>query len=768
MTTTNEMTKQNDIADGSSAPSRRALLVSAGAAAGGVMFGFGEHAAAQAPVAVPAGGAALASEYAPFTPSTQEITSWIVIQPDETVIIRVARSEMGQGALTALPMLVAEELECDWAKVKAEFAPPSENFKRKAEWRQKAAKGAPAAHELKYHWGAMSTGGSRGTRDSQQYLREAGAMARIMLVEAAAKDWNVPTSECTAAAGVVTHGPTGRKATYGNLAAAAARLPPPIKVALKDPKTWKLCGKPVRHINAPGKVNGSLMYGIDVRLPDMVYATIAQCPVFGGKLKSVDEAKVKAMPGVRQVLRLDDATVAVIADSFWQAKKALDALPIVWDEGPNAKVTSETIAEFQRAGFGATNAGVTNQVGDALAVIETAPKKIEAEYNTPFLDHANMEPMNCTARVAAGRVEVWVSSQNGEAALAAAAEAGGVRPDNVVVHKMHLGGGLGRRGSYNDPIRFAVLAAKAAGGRPVKLVYTREEDMSHGFYRPASRIVMRGGIDDKGNVTGLHVRIAGQSINAWHFPDRIKENLDPAQANGFHKGDFGYSFPNLRVDVVMRNTHVPVGVWRSVNSSQNSFYKESFIDELAHAAGKDPFEFRRAALGNAPKHKRVLEIVAEKAGWGKPLAAGLSRGIAVENAYGSYQAVVAEVSVSDRGALKVHRIVNAIDCGHAVNTNIIEQQMHGSVVMAMSAMLYGENRVEKGRVIDRNFDSYQLMRIDEMPIVENHIVPTFDFWGGIGEAGVPPIAPAICNAIFAATGIRVRSLPLKHHKLIKA
>ena len=741
--------------------SRRTLLASATAAAGALVLGFSESADAQTPV-----GNAGAPSYAPFT-TEPEITSWIVIQPDETVIIRVARSEMGQGALTALPMLVAEELECEWSKVKAEFAPPSENLKRKADWRTKAAQGATPNHELVTHWGAMSTGGSRGTRDSHLYLREAGAMARIMLVEAAAKEWNVPAAECSAAFGVITHGPSARKTTFGKVAAEAARIPPPSKVVLKDPKAWKLCGKPVRQINAPAKVNGSLAYGIDVRLPNMLYATIAQCPVFGGKIKSVDEGKVKGMAGVRQVVRLNDATVCVIADSFWQAKKARDALPIVWDEGPNAKVSSASIAEFQRAGFGANNAGVTHEVGDALAVIEDAPRKIVAEYNTPFLDHANMEPMNATAQIVDGRVEVWVSSQNGEAALAAAAEAAGVRPEQVYVHKMHLGGGLGRRGSYNDPIQFAVLAAKRTAGRPVKLVYTREEDMTHGFYRPASRVVMRGGIDDKGNVTGLHVRIAGQSINAWHFPDRIKANLDPAQANGFHKADFGYTFPNLRIEVVMRNTHVPVGVWRSVNSSQNSFYKESFVDELAHAAGKDPFEFRRALLSNAPKHKRVLEVAAEKAGWGKSLPAGMFRGIAVENAYGSYQAVVAEVSVSDRGALKVHRIVNAIDCGHAVNPNVIEQQMQGSVVMAMSAMLYGENKVENGRIVDANFDSYQLLRIDESPIVENHIVPTFDFWGGIGEAGVPPVAPAICNAIFAATGFRARSLPLKHHKLMK-
>ena len=742
----------------STAPSRRAFLVSSSAIAGALTLGF------RSDIATASG----AKDYSPFTTSAPEITSWIVIQPDETVIVRVARSEMGQGALTALPMLVAEELECDWAKVVAEYAPPEDNYKRKIAWRARAQQGAPAAHEMTAHWGAMSTGGSRGTRDSQQYLREAGAMARIMLIEAAAKEWNVPFAECTAALGVIMHTPSGRKTSFGKVAAAASSIPPPTRVALKDPKTWRICGKPVRHINAPAKVNGSLAYAIDVRLPDMLYATIAQCPVFGGKLKSVDDGKVKAMAGVRQVVRLTDSAVAVIADSFWQAKNALEALGVVWDEGPNAKVTSASIAEFQIAGFSATNAGVTNQVGDALAALEGTSKKVEAEYITPFLDHANMEPMNCTAKVADGKVEVWVSSQNGEAALAAAAEAGGVRPENVVVHKMQVGGGLGRRGSYNDPIHFAVLAAKRTGGRPVKLVYTREEDMGHGFYRPASRVFMRGAIDEKGTPTGLHVRISGQSINAYHFPDRIKDNLDPAQANGFHKDDFGYTFPNLRIEVAMRNTHVPVGVWRSVNSSQNSFYKESFIDEMAHAAGRDPFEFRRVLLASAPKHKRVLEIVAERAGWGKPLPAGVARGIAVENAYGSYQAVVAEVSVNERGALKVHRIVNAIDCGHAVNTNIIEQQMQGSVVMAMSAMLYGENRVDRGRIVDVNFDTYQLLRIDEVPVIENHIVPSFDFWGGIGEAGVPPVAPAICNAIFAATGHRIRSLPLKNQKLGKA
>ncbi len=751
-------TMSNASKDAASRLSRRAFLLSASAAAGTLSLGFGDE----------PGHASGSIGYAPFTTRTPEITSWIVIEPDETVIIRVARSEMGQGAFTTLPMLVAEELECDWSKVKAEYAPPSENLRRKNAWRASSRLGAQPAHELVSHWGPMSTDASRGLRDSHLYLRQAGAMARIMLVEAAAKEWNVPTSECTAAAGVITHTPSARKTTFGKVAAAAAGIPPPTRVRLKDPKNWRLCGKPMRHITAPAKINGSLTYAIDVRLPDMLYATIAQCPVFGGRIKSFDETKAKSLPGVRQVVRLDDNTICVIADSFWQARKALDALSVEWDQGPNAGVTSEAIAEFQRAGFAATSAGVTNQTGDALAAIETAPRKVEAEYHTPFLDHAALEPMNCTAKIADGKVEVWVASQNGEAALAAAAEAGGVHPENVYVHKMHLGGGFGRRGAYNDPIRFAVLAARRTNGRPVKLLYTREEDMGHGFYRPASRIVLRAGLDEKSNATGLHVRIAGQSIVGWHSPGRLDNNLDPSQANGFQSTDLGYAFPNIRVEVVMRNTHVPVGVWRSVNYSQNSFYKESFIDELAHAAGKDPFEFRRALLANAPKQKRVLEIAAERAGWSKPPPAGQFRGIAVEHAYGSYQAVVAEVSVSEGGVLRVHRIVNAIDCGHAVNPNVVDQQMQGSVVMAMTAMLYGENRIDKGRVIDTNFDSYRMMRINEMPLVENHIVPSLDFWGGVGEAGLPPIAPAICNAIFAATGKRIRSLPLKHHKLDKS
>ena len=757
------MTGRDDQITGSAEqPTRRQFLVTATAVAGGLVLGFDFPFGSCA-------GQSLAQTAAPAaSAATPEITSWIVIHPDDTVVIRVARSDMGQGAFTALPMLVAEELECDWAKVRAEYASPAENLKRKAAWKTGAEMGAAQSAELVSHWGEMSTGGSRGTRDSQQYLREAGAMARIMLVEAAAKAWLVPVSECTVAGGVITHTPSGRKVTYGSVAAAAARIPPPSRVTLKDPKTWKICGKSIKQLTTPAKVNGSLQYAIDVRLPDMLHATIAQCPVFGGRLKGFDEGKIKAMPGLRGVFKLDDQAICVVADSYWQAKKALDALPVTWDEGPNAKLTSATIAELQSTGLTAPTAAATNKIGDAAAALEASAKRIEAEYNTPFLAHATMEPMNCTARIADGRVEVWVGTQSGEAALLAAAAAAGVKPEAVTLNKLHCGGGFGRRLSYHDPIRYAVLAAKRTGGRPVKLVYSREEDMTHDFYRPVSRVRFAAGFNEKGAPTALTVRIAGQSINAYHAPERFKDTHDPAQANGFHAADFGYALPNLAVDVAMRNSHVPVGVWRSVNSSQNSFYKESFIDEMAHAAGKDPFEFRRGLLAAAPRHKRVLEIAADKAGWSKPPAGGLFRGIAVENAYGSYQAVVAEVTVSDNGVLKVVRIVNAIDCGHAVNPGIIEQQMQGSVVMAMTAMLYGENTVAKGRIVETNFDSYPMMRIDQMPFVETHTVPSLDVWGGIGEAGVPPIAPAICNAIFAATGKRIRSLPLKHHNLAKA
>ncbi|MGE0626919.1 MAG: molybdopterin cofactor-binding domain-containing protein [Hyphomicrobiaceae bacterium] len=735
---------------------RRAFLVSASAMAGGLALGFR-----------PASASGQVRSYAPFSDSDNEITSWIVIQPDETVIIRVARSEMGQGAFTSLPMLVAEELECDWARVRPEFVPPQENRRRKLAWQVRHLKGAPPSEELITHWGSMATGGSRGTRDSQQYLREAGAIARVMLVEAAAKAWNVSAFECTVAAGTIAHTPSGRKTTYGKVAAEAARIPPPAKVPLKAAKNWKLLGKPTPQLDTLPKVNGALKFAIDVRLPGMLYATIAQCPVFGGRLKSYDPRRIRARPGVRHVVRLDPATVCVIADSFWQAKTALDALPVAWDEGRNANVNSDAIASRQRDGLTAANAGVLRRLGDAETAVAAAPRVIEAAYGVPFLDHAAMEPMNCTAQVSGGMVEIWVGTQNGEAALAAAAKAAGVSLDRARVNMMHLGGGFGRR-SYNDFITLAVLAAKQAGGRPVQLIYTREQDMTHGFYRPASQAAFKAVLNDKGEAVAMTVRLAGQSINAWHRPERIRDGMDAAQAIGFQADDFGYDIANLTIELAMRNTHVPPGVWRSVNSSQNAFYKECFVDEMAHGAGKDPLEFRRALLAKAPRHKRVLEAAAEKAGWSRSPPAGVFRGIALHKCYGSYQATVAEVSVSDEGAVRVHRLVGAMDCGHVVNPNAVEQQMAGAAVMAMTALLYGEITIEKGRVVQRNFDTYQMLRMSEMPVIENVLVPSLDFWGGTGEPGLPPVAPAICNAIFAATGKRIRTLPLKHHNLAKA
>ena len=573
-------------------PSRRSVLVRATSIAGGFMLGVGPFTGvgrAQTAAVQPA------SAQPPASTAALEITAWIVIQPNDTVIIRVARSDMGQGAFTALPMLVAEELECDWSKVRAEYAPPEDNLRRKLAWKVAAENGEPATSEMINHWGAMATGGSRGTRDSQQYLREAGAIARSMLLEAAAKDWNIPVAECVAANSVITHTPTGRKTSYGAIAAVAARLAPPTRVVLKDPKTWKLCGKPIKHLTTPDKVNGALQYAIDVRVPAMLHATIAQSPVFGGKLKTVDEAKVKAMPGVRAVLRLDEQAVCVVADTFWQAKKALDVLPVTWDDGPNAKVTSASIAEHQKTGLTAITAAMARTVGDAPAALDAtanaAGKVIDATYDTPFLAHATMEPMNCTARLADGKLEVWAATQNADGALTAAADAAGLKPEAVTFHKMHPGGGFGRRLNYHDPIRYAVLAAKRLSGRPVKLIYSREEDMTHGFYRPASRVQFKAAFDDKAQPTALVVRISGQSINAYHSPERFKDAPDPAQARCFDAEDFGYTLPNLLVEVAMRNTHVPVGVWRSVNNSQNAFYKESFIDEMAHASGKDPFEF---------------------------------------------------------------------------------------------------------------------------------------------------------------------------------
>jgi len=717
---------------------RREFLI--GTAAAGAGFSLGLY--------LPfASGPAAAAERPP------EVNAWVVIQPDDTVIIRIARSEMGQGTLTGLAQMVAEELECDWSRVTTEYPTPGQSLARDRVW------------------GSFSTGGSQGIRGSHDYVRKGGAVAREMLIEAAAEGWGVRKEECGAAASVITHRPSGRTTTYGKVAAAAAGLFPPEQVTLKDPKDWKLIGKPVKRLDTLDKLTGKQVFGADLKLPGMLNASIRACPTFGGKLKAFDESKVRTLPGVRAVLRVDDNAVAVVADTWWQAKTALDRLPVTWDKGPNAKVDSAAIERMLEEGLTAEEAFVGNQAGDAKAALKGAAKTVEAVYAYPYQNHATMEPMNATARWTPERCEVWCPTQNGEAALEATAEAAGLPPTKCDVYKIHLGGGFGRRGAFHDFVKQAVAIARQLPGTPVKLLWTREEDMQHGHYHPITKCKLVGALDDKGELTGLQVRISGQSILASVNPQWMKNGMDTFTfqcllPDGDHA--ISYTVPNLLVEHAMRNPPVPPGFWRGVNVNQNTIYMECFMDELAHAAGKDPLEFRRKLMAKHPKALAVLNAVADKAGWDKPAAKGVHRGLAVCKAFASHVAACAEVSVDARGKLKIHRIVAATDPGYAVNPQQIEAQVEGSFVFGLSALLYGECTLKDGAVQQANFNDYPSMLIDEMPEVETIIMPSGGFWGGIGEPTIAVAAPAVLNAIFAATGKRVRRFPLKNVDLSSA
>jgi isoquinoline 1-oxidoreductase beta subunit len=709
--------------------------------------------------AAAAGGGLAIGLNAPFgtaeaqTAAGSEVGIWVVIRPNNDCVIRIARSEMGQGTLTGLAQLVAEELECDWSRVSTEGVTPGQNLARKRAW------------------GDMSTGGSRGIRGSQDYVRRGGAAARTMLLQAAANEWNVPVGELTVARGIIRHAGSRRQTTYGRVAAAASRLTPPDpkSVTLKDPKTWTIAGQPLRRLDTAAKLNGSKVYAIDLRLPGMLNAAVRDCPVYGGKLKSYDETKVANMPGVRKVVRVSDSAVAVVAETWWQAKTSLDALPIVWDEGANANVSSATIAQHLDTGLTSSETNGDWRIGDAVNAIESAAKKVEATYSTPFLSHATMEVMNATVRLTADRAECWTPTQNMEASLAALASASGLPLSQCEVHRHDLGGGFGRRGGTQDYVHKAVAAAKAFPGVPVKMIWTREEDQTHDFFRPISMAKFSAGLDANNNLVGLHVRVSGQSINAWLNPAAMAGGRDMRQLQGMWQepGDaqFGYDVPNLLIEYAMRNTHVPVGPWRGVNTNQNGYYLECFIEEVARAAGKDSLEFRRAMMAKFPRHLAVLNAAAERGEWGKPLPQGVHRGIAQFMGYGSYSAATAEVSVSASGQVKVHRMVLALNCGHPVNPGQIEAQVEGSVAYGLSAALYGECPLQNGRMTNLNFDTYQLLRLAEMPRVETVLVPTNDFWGGVGEPTICVVTPAVMNAIFAATGRPVRSLPLKNVRL---
>jgi isoquinoline 1-oxidoreductase beta subunit len=683
-----------------------------------------------------ASGTAIAAEAS----GAPEVTHWIVIQPDDTVIIRIARSELGQGSFTGLAQLVAEELECDWNKVKPEYADVNMHMRRNRIFKD------------------MSTGGSRGIRDSHEYVRQGGAAAREMLIAAAAQQWNVPASECSVSKGVVTH-PSGKTARYGELAGVAATMPVPTAPRLKDPKNWKLIGTSPARFDIPAKVNGSQVYAADVRLPGMLHASILQSPVFGGFLKRFDDTAARKMPGVKHIVSSEE-WIAVVADNWWQANQALKAIKPEWENGEKGKISSASIMAYMREGLEAKEAPIARKDGDARSALAGAHKVLEAEYTTGFVNHCTMEPQTATAIFTAEKLDVWVGTQNGEASAAAASESGGLPLDKVYIHKMHAGGGFGRRGPHQDFVKQAVKIAKAIPGTPVRLQWSREEDMRQGRYRPVTLVKLRGGLDEKGNWVGWEVRQSDQSIAVTVYPQFVKDGVDQINTRVFR--DNPYAVPNFTNEYMMRDLHVPPGFWRAVAHTNNPFYRECFIDELAHAAGKDPYQFRRPLL-EGKKDQAVLDAVAKAIGWDKPAAKGVHRGIAVVDSYGSFTAAAVELSVSKGSVIDVKRVAVAIDSGHVVHPDAVKAQVEGGVIWGLSALMFEDITIEQGRVVQGNFADYPLARIMHAPEVIPVLVPTGGFWGGVGEPPIGGVIPAMMNALFEATGKRIRSLPLRHH-----
>jgi isoquinoline 1-oxidoreductase beta subunit len=670
-------------------------------------------------------------------PKDAAINAWVQIAPDDSVTLLIDKSEMGQGISTALTMILADELDLDWKKIKTEFAPAAPQY-------------------FNPIFGLQGTGGSCSIRGSWEPLTKAGAAAREMLVATAAKRWGVEASACHTENSAVVHAASGKRLGYGSLAEEAAKLAVPVSPKLKDAKDYKHIGKPTKRIDSKIKTNGKAEFGIDVRRPKMLHAVVARCPVFGGKVKSFDAAKAKAVPGVKKVVEVSTG-VGVVADNTWSAMEGRRALAIEWDEGANAKNSSEAIRKLYHERL-AQSGAIARKDGDVDTALGSAVKKVEAVYEVPFLAHATMEPMNCTADVRADGCDIYAPTQFQTFSQMTGARITALKPEQVQIHTTFLGGGFGRR-AEQDFIAEAVELSKAMN-TPVQVTWSREDDMQHDFYRPATLTGLTGGLDSDGWPVAWKCRIVGPSIMSRFFPGSVKNGLDNSSVEGIVEAK--YAIPNFFCDYVLTEPGVPVGFWRSVGNSQNGYVTECFVDELAKAAGKDPFEFRRKLLEKAPRHRGVLELAAEKAGWSKPLAAGRYRGIAVVESFGSFVAEVAEISLDRKaGTVRVHEVVAAVDCGRHVNPETIRAQIEGGIVYGLTAALKGEITIANGRVEQGNFNDYDLLRIDETPRIEVHIVESKDGPGGIGEPGTPPIAPAVCNAIFSATGKPVRRLPIR-------
>jgi isoquinoline 1-oxidoreductase beta subunit len=713
--------------------SRRSFLVAAASAAGGLAIGVSIPGFASA--APLAGGAPWNNDQGA---GAGEVNAWIVIDPDDTVTIRCAKSEMGEGVLTSLPMIVAEELGCDWTKVRSEYVSPNRNMRENMVYK------------------GMLTGGSSAVRGSRPYLQQAGASARVRLIQAAATRWNVPAAECEAAGGKVTHKPTGRTINYGALAADAAKVTLAKEPDIKTPDQFTLIGKSQARLDTKVKVTGEAVFGIDVRLPDMVYAAVVMCPVPGGQVKSYDAGAISKFRGVVSIVPVPNG-VAVVADRFWRAKQAALALPVQWDPGKGAGTSS---AQFREDYRNALKGPLQNakSVGDAGKALGQG-KVVEALYEVPYIAHATMEPLNCTVHLQSDRLDIWMGTQAPEVTTGLAAKTLGMTPDKIFVHNCYLGGGFGRR-AVNDELLQALAVAKTIS-KPVKLIWTREEDMRHDRYRPQAAIALKASLGADGMPTAIQAQTAVGSImkslkGLLDFP--MPPGVEPMAVEGLV--NLPYAVPNLKVDAVLKDTHVPTMFWRSVGSSQNAFAVESFIDELAHAANQDPYQFRRKLLAGKEDFLKVLDTLAEKSNWHEKLPPGKGRGIAIHESFGTIVGQVAEVSVDAKGKVRCERVVVAVDCGHVVNPRNVEMQMESGVIYGLTAALYDEITVKDGAIEQGNFDSYQMVKLADSPKIETYLALSGGSkWGGIGEPGTPPIAPALANAIFAATGKRVRELP---------